>query len=393
MSRLSVLLALSLWTSLRLAIAASLPAEILPRADPTVCKLAAGRRTDLSLGFGPSYNCVNTTGTLNAFMFFVDFPDQTAGETTQSLYNFFLPASEWYTNSSYGKLTFNITADTSRFYRMPSTAESYNFQRSLTSRDHQRYIQDAVDAYNAPIVGADVLYIVATRRATKITMSPTSMGPARTRSGTTVSKTCVTVGNDAYTGWNYKVLNHETGHTMCLPDLYPVSGPTGQYVGGWDMMGFINGPSPDYFAWSKWKLGWLADSQIGCVSGPGTTTHNISPLEVAGGPGDIKAVVIKRNDTTVLVAEVRSAQGVNSGANGCATGLLLYTVSISTNSGMGPIRVVDANPRSGGCRGDELNDAALTLSRTKSFSVPGWGVTVDILAQSGSSYSVQVDVQ
>jgi M6 family metalloprotease-like protein len=369
-----------------------------PGANGSACRLAANNKADLSLGFGYKLNCAPSTGTLNAFMFFIDFPDQmaAANDTPGSLYEFLVPeATRWYTTSSYGKLFLNVTADTTRFYRMLAPADSYGWQRELTSKAHEVYIQDALEAYsrvsNKSIPAMDVLYIVPTRAATTISFSPTYMGDVRTRRGIYVAKKAVTLGYDAYSAWKYKVINHETGHTMCLPDLYPLpSGATGLYVGGWDMMGYINGPSPDYFAWNKWKLGWLSDSQIDCVDTAGITTHTISPIEVQGNPEDIKAVVVKHNGTAALVAEVRSKLGGDEAA--CATGVLLYTVSTVTSSGDGPIRVLDANPGSRGCARDELNDAPLSLTGTRSYTVPGWGVKVSILDQATSSYTIRVEV-
>ncbi|KAJ9143343.1 M6 metalloprotease [Pleurostoma richardsiae] len=322
-------------------------------------------------------------------MFFVDFSDQGATDEPQDLHDFFLPAAaEWYATGSYGRLNLSVTADTSRFYRMPATADSYGWQRGLTSEAHQKYIQDALQAYNQTISPVDVLYVVPTANATAISFSPTFMDNVTTYQGTYVSRKAVTFGHDAYTAWGYKVLNHESGHTMCLPDLYPFSGgATGLYIGGWDLMGLISGPAPDYFAWDKWLLGWLTDDEVGCVASSGLSTHKLSPLEV---PGGTKAVVIKRNSTFALVAEVRAALGED--VNACSTGVLLYTVSTTTETGYGPIRVLDTSPGTGRCAGDELNDAPLSFNRTTSYTVPDWGATVSLQEKCGNGYTIEVDV-
>ena len=372
--------------------------KFIPSASAAECRLPAVGSAYLSSGFNVKLDCAPSTGTLSGYMFFVDFSDQSAPatETPQSLYDFFVPsASQWYHNASFGQLQLNITADTSQFYRMGPRAASYNWNRGLTSEQHSRYIQDALDAYakgggNKTIAPVDVLYVVPTRKGTQISFSPTYLGPVRTRGGTYVAKSCVTFGTDAYEAWQYKVLNHETGHTMCLPDLYPENGRTGLWVGGWDMMGYINGPSPDYFAWNKWRLGWIHDSQVDCITDTGSTTHVISPVEVEGKEGDTKAVVIKRNSTAALVAEVRSKSGVDKGA--CSTGVLLYTVSTNTPTGKGPVRVVDTNPQSKGCANEELNGAALNTAGVSSFSVPGWGVKVTVTGQVGDVYNVTIVV-
>ncbi|KAI1146078.1 M6 metalloprotease [Nemania diffusa] len=366
---------------------ASLPQS---RADVSACKLKADQNVYLSAGFGYELNCAPSVGTLSAFMIFVDFSDQSANESSpEVLRDFFLPAAaEWYSTASYGALDLSVRADTSRFYRMPATAASYNWERGLTAEVHERYIQDALASYNATIPPVDVLYIVPTANASAITYSPTFIGDVTTRDGTYVAKKSVTFGYDGYKTWGFLVLNHETGHTMCLPDYYPYNGSaTGLFIGGWDLMGLISGPSPDYFAWDKWRLGWLADSQVHCVAESGQTLHVLSPIEVAGGK---KAVVVKHNDSEALVIEVRSSTGLNTGS--CATGVLLYTVSTIIETGEGPVRVLNVTPKSGGCAGDELNDATLTLDGTSSYTVVEWGVKVTVVARNGKDFELVVAV-
>ena len=363
------------------------PYEIsLERRDGTACKLKA-TNADLSEGFGSTRPFAPSVGNLEAYMIFVDFSDAPATETTTSLRDFFDPgASDWYKNSSYGKLNLQITADTSKFYRMPGNTDSYNFQRSLTYQDHQRYIQDAVKAAGSSInfTGKDLLYIVATRNAPKISFSPTFMNTVTATDGSTVGK-CVTLGYDSRS-WGFKVMNHETGHAMGLPDLYPYSGQTTQYMGGFDMMGLISGPAPDYISWNKWKLGWLTDAQFNCVSGSGTSTHTLTPVETADG---LKGVVVKLSETTAIVAEVR-APLVNDLAI-CAPGVLIYKLSTSIASGNGLINVYDSTLSSTGCAGDKKNDATYTTASGRN-TLTDSGVTITVTGQSGNNYTISVTV-
>ncbi|KAI2603335.1 M6 metalloprotease [Hypoxylon fragiforme] len=361
-----------------------------PRADVSACKLAANSDVYLSAGFGYEFNCAPSTGTLRAFMLFIDFSDQQADETAQSLHDFFLPAAaDWFATASYGALSLNVTADTSGgFHRMPDTAVSYGFARGLTFEAHQKYIQDALLAYGATIPPTDVLYVIPTANAADIAFSPTFNSNVTTHDGVFVAKKAVTIGVDAFMDWGYLTLNHETGHTMCMPDYYPLDGgPTGQYIGGWDLMGLISGPSPDFFAWDKWRLGWLKDEQVECVAAKGSTTHTLTPLEKAGGA---KAVVVKHSSTNALVAEYRTANALDAAS--CATGVLLYVVSTTVATGEGPVRVLDVTPDSGGCADDELNDAPLSLKGTDTFTFADWGVTVTILEESADEAKIKVDV-
>lgn len=390
--------------SLRAALAALVPlsamlwpglADASPLAprDVSACKLAADKGLYLSSGFGPGQECVPSAGKLTAFMMFVDFPDSPhSEESAQDLYDFFMPdAANWFSHASYGKLTLDVTADTTAFYRMAASSDSYNWGRGLTAEAHRKYIDDAISAYTFNGQGmpkADVLYIVPTASAKDITFSPTYMARVTNHNNELIAMRTVTFGQDAYDAWGFKVLNHETGHAMCLADYYPFKdGSVGLYVGGWSLMGYINGPSPDFFAWDKWRLGWLADNQIDCVAAKGSTRHVLSPL-YSDAPG-VKAVVVARDRRSALVAEARIDGGIDTAT--CSPGVLLYTVATDVPTGYGPVRVVDANPNTSGCDNDPLNDATLNINGTKSLTVHDFGVTVTIESQDKTNITITVE--
>ncbi|RSM03823.1 hypothetical protein CEP52_007203 [Fusarium oligoseptatum] len=384
------------------------PPKPEPPKSKAACKLNAVEKVDLSVGFNYDGDCAPSTGTLNGFMIFVDFSDAepSQGETPQSLYDAIVPqTTEWYKQASEGALSFNVTADLSKFYRMPATAASYGWERGLTWAEHQEYIQDALDAYTdkgtrPPPPESDVLYVVPVNNAGSrgISRSITFVTRANTRQGDYVARKTVTVATDAFTTWGPKswiALAHETGHTMCLADFYPFEDlGLGYYVGGWSAMGDVSGVGPDFFAWDKWRLGWINDDSIDCVSEKGTTEHTLTPLELKASDKDIKAVVIAVNQTSALVAEARIPEGLDSGV--CAPGVLLYTIDTSVQSGYGPVRVIDVTPGSGGCGTDTVydkDDATLSLAPggVSSYKVPGWGVEVTVVKQTEKSYTIQVD--
>ncbi|KAK7962774.1 uncharacterized protein PG986_003599 [Apiospora aurea] len=377
--------------------------------DVSACKLPAVQSVYLSAGFGYRGDCVPSNGTLKAFMLFVDFPDAPATEASpEALRDVYLPgAADWYAASSQGALTLDVTADTARFVRMPAASTSYGWSRGLSAETHRKYIQDAVDAYldSSPPTGAsipagmEVLHIAPTRNARAISFSPTYMSAVSSSGGQRVARKTVTFGMDAYETWGFKVLNHETGHTMCLPDYYPFEAgrSTGYYVGGWSLMGVIDGLAPDWFGWDKWRLGWLPDSAIECVDmGNGTdmsTTHTLRPLSSSG--AGTRAVVVARHGQEALVAEMRTKTGLDE-ALCAAPGVLLYTVSTAVATGEGPVRVLNVNPGSARCAGGQLNDATLSLrgarGRASSYSVPGWGVKVTVTEQTDDSATIRIDM-
>ncbi|KAL5446912.1 hypothetical protein PMIN06_007635 [Paraphaeosphaeria minitans] len=318
---------------------------------------------------------------MRAFMIFVDFADQPAGnDTTAGLYDFFFPnASTWYETSSFGKLSIDATADTSQFHRMPHSTSDYAWNRGITYEQHEAYIQDAlasyVDATGEDPAPVDVLYVVATRNAPNITYSPTFMGNVTTRDGAFVAKKAVTVGYDAYTKWGFKLINHETGHVMCLADLYPASGAVGLYVGGFTIMGNINAAYPEYFAWDKWRLGWLEDAQIECLvyEKESTTLHTIYPIETSG--EEIKSVVLKRNETQAMVLEVRSNGGLDD--KGAEPGVVVYTVDTAVETLQGPIRVLHNG----------------TLGVGSELAVIDWSLTLSVEGQEDSAYTVRITTE
>ncbi len=79
--------------------------------------------------------------------------------------------------------------------------------------------------------------------------------------------------------WGFLWLNHESGHTMGLPDLYAYQYDPANYddqhrfVGGFGLMGYIDGNAPEFFAFERWQLGWLEDSQIICQPEGEQTDH------------------------------------------------------------------------------------------------------------------------
>jgi M6 family metalloprotease-like protein len=351
-------------------------------------------RTGANLSEGPTNwaNFVRPVGRVSVVTIFVDFPDAPATEATTTDFANLVPGGpNWFATSSYGRMTMDVTP-VNRWFRMPQPSTAYNFQRGLTFSLHRAYITDAVRAADAAVDfrGFQLLHIIPNRAAAAISFSPTFLAPA----GSGVSadgrefRQVVTFGQDMW-NWGFKVLNHESGHTFSLPDLYSfASGGSGHpFVGGWDLMGLISGPAPDYFAWHKWKFGWLDDAQLVCFSTPGTSQVTVTPLSTTGG---VKAVVVRTGTNVAFVAEVRTRAGLNSAT--CDTGVLIYQVDSGINSGSGPVRVVDAHPTTSLC-GNALNDAAFDLGtgEVATFDNSTAGVRIELLSRSASSdYTLRV---
>ncbi|KAK8131408.1 hypothetical protein PG984_007846 [Apiospora sp. TS-2023a] len=349
---------------------------------------------------------------------FIDFPDAEAGGYTP------VPAaSVWYQTSSYGRLSLNVSADVDRVYRMAKPSTAYDWANTGTSYHQMVLIEDALDAYMqahgivdaedlpAHLPDMDVLYVVPPPSTPNFDTSYGTRFAAHTRShngtdgrvveGAQVSKAYVAFGTGFFrqetredgSGWDpAKVLVHETAHTLGLPDYYPMCyGRTeGEYVGGFSIMGAIGEQAPDMFAFDKWRLGWLDDSAVHCLTTKNSsTTHVLQPLEA-----DADAVMIPTSSTTALVAEARTTKG--NDASFCGIGVLLYTVDTKVRSGYGPVRVVNTlESELHWCGGYSLNEAPLSFVqyRSPSKTIEELGITVTLMEhdESADTWTIKVD--
>lgn len=165
-------------------------------------------------------------------------------------------------------------------------------------------------------------------------------------------------------------LIHELGHSLLgFIDLYDFGFPARDFTKGWDLMGTgsMGEQSDTFFAWHKWISAWIDDSQVDCITAAGSTIHYLDDLDTANSLN--KMVVVRKNATTAIVAEVRTER------------VVIYRVLMDVWGGSGPIITNDAttfkvNPkvgdtvtesgvsfkildcRSGGCSVEVTNPAA-----------------------------------
>jgi len=144
------------------------------------------------------------------------------------------------------------------------------------------------------------------------------------------------------------------------------------------------------YAWEKWRLGWIDDNQVACISSKGTSQHTLSPL---GAKGGIKIVNIKLSESTVLAIELRTKTGLD--VDTCSQGLLFYIVDMSKLGGKGPITVVD--PRAtkvracSAQRGGQLSAAAMDFAKgEKDISLLQYGVRVLVTGTDAGRYKFSV---
>ena len=184
--------------------------------------------------------------------------------------------------------------------------------------------------------------------------------------------------------WKSIWLNHEITHTLGLADLYAFTfvNPTIydglRYTGEFSYMGFssFKGNAPGLFAFERWNLGWLKDSQIVCSSAK-EISQLITPLHSSYG---IKAVIVPLSRTKALVVESRRAVGLDSKI--VKTGALVYVVDSSVQSGYGPIKVYPSSV--------STDPIYLKAPRAVGESVTVEGITVSVTSATSAGDTVSI---
>ena len=161
------------------------------------------------------------------------------------------------------------------------------------------------------------------------------------------------------------LIPHEMGHTLLgFIDLYDFSYPARDFTKGWDIMGTgsTGEQSDSFFGWHKWISAWIDDGQVDCVTAAGTTVHYLDDIDTPNSAN--KLVVVKKDSTTFVAAEVRSER------------LVVYRVALDIWGGAGPIVTNEAttfkvNPKVG----DSVVDNGILF---KLLDCRGGGCTVSV---------------
>jgi hypothetical protein len=143
---------------------------------------------------------------------------------------------------------------------------------------------------------------------------------------------------------------HEMFHSgVGFEDHY---GDTQQNINTEYGMGHLTMMTPfggDLTTWEKWRLGFMRDSQIQCISSGGESTHWIAPSTVQ--TSESKAIVIRISATRAVIVETLRPAGLYYKIPLQTQGSLVYEVDVlETGHGLGyklslPIgRTVTSNP-------------------------------------------------
>ena len=353
------------------------------------CKLpVADGRGDVSIGGWPRIDeRLKSTGGVIATVVMVDFPDAPASMTPTDAFARISPSADVFNEMSYGKLSYTFKPQL-KWYRMSKKSTDY-VAGGWTFIKHREYITEAAKLADVDIDfnKTDSLIILANPDARGMGYSGPAFAAIR-KNGITLDGKYISNGaTSAYdlNNWKSIWLNHEVTHTLGLVDLYAStqSNPANRYdnlryTGEFSYMGFSSYESnaPSLFAFERWNLGWINDSQIKCLK-DAKSTELISPVQTSGG---VKAVVIPISRTKAVVIESRRAIGIDK--NIAKSGALVYVVDSSIQSGQGPVRIfpsdVSSDPR------------YLKAPRALGESVTTEGVTIKVTKSDNSGDTVEI---
>lgn len=389
-------------STLLLLLAGGIPAAAQSNSPASSCVLSAGSNRQPNEGFTDYILHLRPSGKLQAVMVFVDFSDAPQSESTEALYTSLVPNSvRWFEEVSYGRMSLEVRA-VHKWYRMPKISNTYGFgwkRPALTFEGHRSYIADAITLSDKDVDYSQyqILFVVASNGAALPESPAFHAYPGR---GILVDGTEIrhasTFGNDVRDPGRNRgshILIHELGHLIGLPDIHDWQSfglLNRKHSGGWDVMS-SNNTGAHFFAWHKWKLGWLDPNQIRCVLGSfETIEETITPLETRGG---LKAVVIPVSASRAYVVEVRQKIGFDTDL--CDSGVLIYSVDASARNGTGPIRVSSLNggkdfDKIKNC--DVLYDAPFDVGPAEiaTFDDADANLTIEVVSRSESSYKVRI---
>lgn len=353
------------------------------------CKLpVADGRGDVSIGGWPRIDeRLKSTGGVIATVVMVDFPDAPASMTPTDAFARISPSADVFNEMSYGKLSYTFKPQL-KWYRMSKKSTDY-VAGGWTFIKHREYITEAAKLADVDIdfSKTDSLIILANPDSTGIGNSGPAFAAIR-KNGITLDGKYISNGaTSAYdlNNWKSIWLNHEVTHTLGLVDLYAFTQSNSanrydnlRYTGEFSYMGFSSYESnaPSLFAFERWNLGWINDSQIKCLK-DAKSTELISPVQTSGG---VKAVIIPISRTKAVVIESRRAIGIDK--NIAKSGALVYVVDSSIQSGQGPVKVfpsdVSSDPR------------YLKAPRALGESVTTEGITVKVTKSDDSGDTVEI---
>lgn len=330
-------------------------------------------------------------GIRNVLVVFTNFKDIKISASIKFIIDILRKVNEYFTEISYGKISLNYTI-LEKSITLPRNMDFYGSPPPNRGWDDdpERIKQLIVDVLNellklnTNINKYHTIIIIHAGSNEAYTRNPydiwskATAGEARIYIGNEILYISIAIISE-FDGLNVYV--HELLHCFGLPDLYDYE-KRRVFVGFWDVLGEGSklNPPPHPLAILKYYIDWISPGNVVTLR----TLNNVIFLEYHNGTkltilsrsvklkiyaqevkeDGIKLIVIPLNETHFIALELRLKIGFDKVLP--SEGLLMTIVDITKSSGEGPIRVIDANPRT-----LTLNDAALGLGDVFTLNVSG----------------------
>lgn len=302
-----------------------------------------------SIGFPKESNAIPSLGNQKSLLLFIEFPDVLATNNIKKIWeSSSVPNAEnLFYFSSYGKLKLKVEFS-EKIYRLDKQSTYYNLTTLPSGGPDLRngqpkldeVISDALTAADPDVDYSQYAFVtVATPSSSSLSLGgATGLGPNPKKfDGVTYTKASFQPLSELTpTEKRYKTYNftHDIGHMMGLMHPYVDEGPV---HGAWDIMwnfAFQN----DFLGWNKWKLNWLSDAQVDCISeGKRNITQYLTPIGSASNTK--KMIVIKLNESSALVIESRR-KTIFENLKTSDEGIIVYKIDTTKAQGFGPVSII-----------------------------------------------------
>jgi len=286
----------------------------------------------------------------------VQFTDLTATTSPESDYGkYFKYISDYLVNSSDNPINPAITFGPS-YLQLGKSISEYNSNGNLLNDEHGKvtqFLDDVLRVANGSINFAelDQLAIVVPPSATpeQVKFHMNFYKNIQNNLGREVSiylygSVIAKATPDRYIGYDPFIYLHEQiGHQSGLDDQYGSWGegggpnslgpnPTLEQI-GMGYWGNMSSGNLDFLVWDKWKMGFISDSQVRCVSPSLNSTIWLRPSTTKG--TFVKMLVIPLSKTKAIVIESQRSTGYNFKVPTSLNGALVYQVDQELINGGG----------------------------------------------------------
>jgi M6 family metalloprotease-like protein len=350
------------------------------------CKLAKVEQAPLTAGFPREASLMPSTGKVRNLFLFVDFPDNPSTSSTKKFAdNYFSKAKKFLEDTSYGKMTPELTVS-SKVFRINKNSSSYKLFNDGQG-DFQGLAQDALNAADNDIDFSkfDLVTIVPPTNTKQIkTAGALTGGSELLKTKDRNFSSAIGIGgnklsnfNEPGFGWSFYA--HEFGHVLGI--THPFKYTEGKPGPIWDLMGNGGTSVPEFIGWHRFILNWLGDDEVVCLSKDkkGVFEQTLKPLNSK--EKGKKLLITPLSATQALVVEVRR-QSVFDKLTPNETGVLVYLVDVTKGDDQGIITIITSKKTT--------KDGQILGSLKPGEKVSYKGITIQVLSSNKSGDTIKV---